>query len=166
MNLLIFTSESKEAVADYDEIRKEIKLAIAECGRRLGTLLKRKKKKQAYARRRDVFTRYIDEVVNATRSIRVINKDRFKADLVKLARRSTLAADMEFDEHGKRIDRRVDSEGMLEYTVVVDRDSEADGQSETLFDDDSKPRKRATAKSRKKTPRKKAPRKKRKTVRR
>src|SRR5439155_1442803 len=27
-----FTSESKEAVADYDEIRKEIKLALQECG--------------------------------------------------------------------------------------------------------------------------------------
>ena len=31
-----FTSESKEAIADYDEIRKEIKLALQECGRRLG----------------------------------------------------------------------------------------------------------------------------------
>src|SRR5215470_3203397 len=29
-----FTSESKEAIADYDEIRKEIKLALQECGRR------------------------------------------------------------------------------------------------------------------------------------
>src|SRR5882762_3200563 len=31
-----FTSESKEAIADYDEIRKEIRLALQECGRRLG----------------------------------------------------------------------------------------------------------------------------------
>ncbi|HSQ13679.1 MAG TPA: DNA topoisomerase VI subunit B, partial [Candidatus Deferrimicrobium sp.] len=30
-----FTRESKEAIADYDEIRKEIKLALQECGRRL-----------------------------------------------------------------------------------------------------------------------------------
>ena len=33
-----FTSESKEAIADYDEIRKEIKLALQECGRRLGVV--------------------------------------------------------------------------------------------------------------------------------
>src|SRR6185437_8307213 len=32
-----FTSESKEAIADYDEIRKEMKLALMECGRKLGT---------------------------------------------------------------------------------------------------------------------------------
>ena len=31
-----FTSESKEAIADYDEIQKEITLALRECGRRLG----------------------------------------------------------------------------------------------------------------------------------
>src|SRR5436309_8127225 len=34
-----FTSESKEAIADYDEIRKEITLALRECGRRLGAFL-------------------------------------------------------------------------------------------------------------------------------
>ncbi len=42
-----FTSESKEAIADYDEIRKEIKLGISECGRRLGMLLRRKRKKHS-----------------------------------------------------------------------------------------------------------------------
>ena len=35
-----FTSESKEAIADYDEIRKEMKLALMECGRKLGTYLR------------------------------------------------------------------------------------------------------------------------------
>ncbi len=128
-----FTSESKEAVADYDEIRKEIKLAIQECARRLSTLLKRKKKKQAFARRRDVFTRYIDEVVNATRSIRVINKETFRANLIKLARKSTMAADMEFDQHGKRIDLGSAAERDLEHTLVVPREARSG---------DHKPRKR------------------------
>src|SRR4030095_6009914 len=36
------TSESKEAIADYDEIRKDIKLALQECGRRLGVFLRRR----------------------------------------------------------------------------------------------------------------------------
>ncbi|MCH7703839.1 MAG: DNA topoisomerase VI subunit B, partial [Planctomycetes bacterium] len=42
-----FISEGKEAIADYDEIRKEVRLALAECGRRLGILLRRKRKKAA-----------------------------------------------------------------------------------------------------------------------
>ena len=39
-----FTSESKEAIADYDEIRKEIKLAIQECGRKLMTYVRKRQR--------------------------------------------------------------------------------------------------------------------------
>jgi len=39
-----FTSESKEAIADYDEIRKEIRLALQECGRRLGVFLRKRER--------------------------------------------------------------------------------------------------------------------------
>lgn len=152
-----FTSESKEAVADYDEIRKEIRLAMQECGRRLGTLLKRKKKKQAFARRRDVFTRYINEVVNATRAIRVINKDDFRQDLIALARKSTEAADMEFDDHGKRIDRT--RETALDLTVVVERDQAGRSGQATLFPGGTKSKKRTKSKKAK-------TKKKRKTARR
>ncbi len=57
-----FTSESKEAIADYDEIRKEMKLALMECGRKLGTYLRKRQKMQREAARRDVFERYIGEI--------------------------------------------------------------------------------------------------------
>jgi hypothetical protein len=39
-----FTSESKEAIAHYPEIEKEVKLALQECGRHLSTFIKRKRK--------------------------------------------------------------------------------------------------------------------------
>src|SRR5208282_1423750 len=39
-----FTSESKEAIADYDEIRKEMKLALQECGRKLNTYIRRRQR--------------------------------------------------------------------------------------------------------------------------
>ncbi len=45
-----FTSESKEAIADYDEIRKEMKLALMECGRKLGTYLRKRQKMQRASR--------------------------------------------------------------------------------------------------------------------
>src|SRR5437773_5500527 len=60
-----FTSESKEAIADYDEIRKEITLALRECGRRLGAFLRRQERAQSEYRRRDIFELYIEEVVDA-----------------------------------------------------------------------------------------------------
>ncbi|MHC5111484.1 MAG: DNA topoisomerase VI subunit B [Planctomycetota bacterium] len=132
-----FISEGKEAIADYDEIRKEVKLGIAECGRRLGILLRRKKKKVAHTKRRDVFTRYIDEVVDATRAITVINKADFRANLIALAQTHTEQADMEFDEHGKIIKRQQPGNELgLQDTIVVDRDDEGtdeEADSEVLF---------------------------------
>ena len=129
-----FISEGKEAIADYDEIRKEVKLAIAECGRRLGILLRRKRKKVAFSKRRDVFTRYINEVVEATRAITVINKESFRKSLVSLAQQFTVQADMEFDDHGKIIKKqRPGNELGLQDTIVVERD-DASPEPETLFD--------------------------------
>ncbi|MGH7168088.1 MAG: DNA topoisomerase VI subunit B, partial [Nitrospiraceae bacterium] len=60
-----FTSESKEAIADYDEIRKEITLALRECGRRLGAFLRRRERAKSEYRRRDIFELYIEEVVES-----------------------------------------------------------------------------------------------------
>ena len=39
-----FTSESKEAIASYPEIVKEIRLALQECGRRLGAFLRHRRR--------------------------------------------------------------------------------------------------------------------------
>lgn len=127
-----FISEGKEAIADYDEIRKEVKLAVAECGRRLATLLKRKKTKAAFTRRRDVFTRYIDEVVDATRAMTRVNRDDLRMALIDLSKTYTAAADMEFDEHGKIIKTLPGNELGLDNTIVVDRE-ESPPDPMTLF---------------------------------
>src|SRR5437870_2943565 len=60
-----FTSESKEAIAEYDEIRKEITLALRECGRRLGAFLRRRERADSEHRRRNIFELYIEEVVES-----------------------------------------------------------------------------------------------------
>jgi DNA topoisomerase-6 subunit B len=64
-----FTSESKEAVAAYDEIHKEIRLALQECGRRLGMHV-RKRRRQAEAKRKtDYITTYVPAIVEALRDL-------------------------------------------------------------------------------------------------
>ena len=60
-----FTSESKEAIAEYDEVRKEILLALRECGRRLGAFLRRRERAHSENRRRNIFDLYIEEVVDS-----------------------------------------------------------------------------------------------------
>jgi DNA topoisomerase-6 subunit B len=60
-----FTSESKEAIADYDEINKEVGLALNECGRRLRAFLRRRENAASENRRRNIFALYIEEIVES-----------------------------------------------------------------------------------------------------
>src|SRR6266852_1627159 len=86
-----FTSESKEAIADYDEIRKEIKLALQECGRRLGVFLRRRERAKSEFRRRNIFELYIEEVVEACARLKggKLPKEKLKTQLQKIATKRT-----------------------------------------------------------------------------
>jgi DNA topoisomerase VI subunit B len=86
-----FTSESKEAIADYDEIRKDITLALRECGRRLGLFLRRRERAQGEYRRRNIFELYIEEVAEACNRLKdgKLRTDKLKAQLQKIANSRT-----------------------------------------------------------------------------
>ncbi len=86
-----FTSESKEAIADYDEIRKEIKLALQECGRRLGVFLRRRERAKGEFRRRNIFELYIEEVVEACNRLKggKLAREKLKEQLQKIALKRT-----------------------------------------------------------------------------
>ena len=60
-----FTSESKEALAHYPEIIKEIKLALQDVGRKLQAYVNKKVRAQAQLERANLFERYIPEVADA-----------------------------------------------------------------------------------------------------
>lgn len=64
-----FTSESKEAIAGYDEIMEELKRALMECGRKLGTHVRKGKKLANEFKKRNYITMYIPTVVEALREI-------------------------------------------------------------------------------------------------
>jgi DNA topoisomerase-6 subunit B len=86
-----FTSESKEAIADYDEIRKEIRLALQECGRRLGVFVRRREHAKSEFRRRNIFELYIEEVVEACNRLKggKLPTDKLKDQLQKIALKRT-----------------------------------------------------------------------------
>lgn len=64
-----FTSESKEAVADYPEIAKEIRLALQECGRRLGQHVRRQVRQRDELKKRSYIEKYIPHIGIALRQI-------------------------------------------------------------------------------------------------
>jgi DNA topoisomerase VI subunit B len=113
-----FTSESKEAIADYDEIRKEIKLALQECGRRLGMFLRRRERAKSEFRRRNIFELYIEEVVEACGRLKggKLGKEKLKAQLQKIALKRT---------GGTRTDAILGHEGGpegLPHSIIVTAD--------------------------------------------
>src|SRR5205823_5239530 len=86
-----FTSESKEAIAEYDEIGKEITLALRECGRRLGAFLRRRERAYSEQSRRDIFALYIEEVVESCNRLKGgrLAVAKLKEQLQKMATKRT-----------------------------------------------------------------------------
>ena len=64
-----FTSESKEALASYPEILKEIKLALMDCGRKLGTHIRKGKQLKREFEKRSYIEKYIPHIGIALQEI-------------------------------------------------------------------------------------------------
>ena len=64
-----FTSESKEAIAHYPEIIKEVRLALQECGRRLAVFVRRRRKAAESERKMAYIHKYIPHVAIALREM-------------------------------------------------------------------------------------------------
>jgi len=122
-----FTSESKEAIADYDEIRKEIKLALQECGRRLGVFLRRRERAKSEFRRRNIFELYIEEVVEACARLKggKLPKAKLKTQLQKIAAKRTGGAKTD-----EILGRESGPEG-LPHSIIVTPDG-TEGEAPTL----------------------------------
>jgi DNA topoisomerase-6 subunit B len=132
-----FTSESKEAIADYDEIRKEMKLALMECGRKLGAYVRKRQKMQRQAERRDVFERYIGEISKAIHAINGADAKKLYDKLLTEARKRTAIADAQLDEEGKTIkkdeaDELKNDQGVIMVESRVATAGEGPGAEETV----------------------------------
>ena len=132
-----FTSESKEAVASYPEIEKELRLGLQAVGRKLGMYMRRRKKVKQEGERRSVFLRYLDEVAGAVSEINSVEKDDLYEKLLKVAQRKTSEADARFDKRGKRIE---EDDNEFGKNVIIRTDDEltavaTNGKSQgTLFE--------------------------------
>ncbi len=69
-----FTSESKEAVAHYPEIIREIKLGLQECGRQLGRHVTHRRRVDQEMKKRSYIEQYIPHVAEALRDILLLKE--------------------------------------------------------------------------------------------
>ncbi|MAG50790.1 DNA topoisomerase VI subunit B [archaeon] len=82
-----FTSESKEAIAHYPEIVKEIKLALQDCGRKLGGYIRKHIRAKEQKAKFDLFEKYIPELANSLSNLTKENKEKIIRNLKSTIRK-------------------------------------------------------------------------------
>jgi DNA topoisomerase-6 subunit B len=86
-----FTSESKEAIAHYPEIIKEIRLGLQECGRKVATHIRKRKREADELKKRAYIERYIPQVAVGLQQILGFNdvaRDKVVKSLTDVLERS------------------------------------------------------------------------------
>ena len=83
-----FTSEAKEAVAHYDEILKEIKLALQDCGRKLASYIRKNVRAKEQKERINLFEKYIPELALSLSNISGDNKSTIEESLTKMLKKN------------------------------------------------------------------------------
>ncbi|MEZ4261388.1 MAG: DNA topoisomerase VI subunit B [Polyangiaceae bacterium] len=78
-----FTSEAKEAVAHYDDLLKEMRLALQECGRKLAAHIRARARAESQMKRLGIFQRYIPEVAAAMATILGGSKEKIEGSFKK-----------------------------------------------------------------------------------
>ena len=99
-----FTNESKEAIASYPEIQKELRLALQAVGRKLGMFLRRRLRVRHEGERRNLFLRYVGEVATAVSRVNGADREKLYHQLLDVAKKRTAEADVELDDRGKPIE--------------------------------------------------------------
>jgi DNA topoisomerase-6 subunit B len=115
-----FTNESKEAIASYPEIQKELRLALQAVGRKLGMFLRRRLRVRHEGERRNLFLRYVGEVATAVSRVNGANRDKLYEQLLAVAKKRTAEADVELDDRGKPIEE--DAEDFGENVIIVQQE--------------------------------------------
>ncbi len=90
-----FTSESKEAIANYDDIIKEVKLALQDAGRNLNKYIKKKYTAKRKLERANLFEKYIPEVAHSLSKLTGVTEAELKNSLMEMTKKDELQASIE-----------------------------------------------------------------------
>src|SRR3990167_5381546 len=100
-----FTSESKEAIAHYSEIIKEIKLALQECGRLLGSYVRKKSKISDQIERANMFEKYIPEIADSLSVLSGEKKEKILQGLQKMLVKTEIKQEILQDDEDDKLYR-------------------------------------------------------------
>lgn len=84
-----YTSEGKQAIANYPDIIKEMKLALQDAARKLAIYVRQKQRTREKQLRQSLFEKYIPEVAEALSKLSDEKKERIKAELEKMLKKNS-----------------------------------------------------------------------------
>lgn len=123
-----FTSESKEAVAHYTQIIKEMKLALQECGRKLSMYINKKRRIGEESKKRGYIEKYISHVAEALVEILGLDEKKKKeieddlCDILEHTRgelEEISAENPEYDEEFAKIGQEEETENGEETQTTL-----------------------------------------------
>jgi DNA topoisomerase-6 subunit B len=124
-----FTSESKEAIASYPEIQKEVRLSLQAVGRMLGMYLRRRLRVAQEGQRRTIFLRYLGEVAQAVSTINGTDAAKLYADLLAVAKTKTAQADVKLDDRGRPILEEEEELDLGKNCIIVSAQEQTGGDA-------------------------------------
>jgi DNA topoisomerase-6 subunit B len=90
-----FTSEGKQAIANYPEIVKEIKLALQDAGRKLAKFISQRRRSRESQLRKELFEKYIPELAESLEKLTEKQKQKIIEELEKIIKKGGLVGKTE-----------------------------------------------------------------------
>jgi len=97
-----YTSEGKQAIANYPEIVKEIKLALQDAGRKLYLYVNEKMRGQHQKMRHELFEKYIPELAESLEKLTDEKKEKIIAQLEKINKKGERSEKVDREEVGDK----------------------------------------------------------------
>jgi DNA topoisomerase-6 subunit B len=108
-----FTSEAKEAIAHYPEIIKEMKLALQEAGRKLGSYVNKKRRVADQQERINIFENYIPEVAESLSKLTGTSKEKLVEGLKKMLEKNKEYIQAHKEAHAVEKPKKKDKEEQI-----------------------------------------------------
>ncbi len=121
-----FTSESKEAVASYPVIIKEIKLALQEAARKMQLYLNKKFRSAEAAKKKEMFKNYSDELAQSLSALTGKKKEDIYKILMELAEEMYVSGEIGGEDGEPVIDKSTDKKPKAKKKEGGEESEEAD----------------------------------------
>ncbi|MEW6222485.1 MAG: DNA topoisomerase VI subunit B [Candidatus Hadarchaeota archaeon] len=124
-----FTSEGKQAIANYPEILREIKLALQDAGRKLGSYVNQKVRQTQMQLRKELFEKYLPELAESLAKLTGKSKDKIIRDLEKIMTEKDVRGEEKSEAAEKDVEGvKKSEEGEIDEDVGREEKSEEAGQ--------------------------------------